>query len=66
MDALVVMPPPERFIIKLWHGAVDAGPPPGANMNLRTGEGADDRKAQLLIQVAAVMRTIRTPLVISA
>ncbi len=65
LDPIVVMPPPERFILKLWHGVVDSGIP-WANVYLHTGEGAEDRNAQLLMQVAAVMKTISTPFVTSA
>jgi hypothetical protein len=37
LDPIVVMPPPERFILKLWHGVVDSGIP-WANVYLHTGK----------------------------
>eukprot|EP00959_Pyramimonas_sp_CCMP1952_P072910 1523783-Pyramimonas_sp.AAC.2 len=59
------MPPPERCICKLCHGVIDAGAP-RANIHLHAGELAEDRKAQLLSQVAAVTRTIGATFVICA
>ena len=65
MDAAVVLPPPERFTLKLWHGVIDAGVP-WVNLYVHTGEYAEDKHAQLLFQVAAIITTIGTPFVTSA
>eukprot|EP00959_Pyramimonas_sp_CCMP1952_P470086 9496075-Pyramimonas_sp.AAC.1 len=65
LDSIVVLPPLARCIIKLWHGLVDMGAP-RLNLCLHTGEGSADRNAQLLMQVAYVVRTIGAPHLISA